>query len=69
MINEALTLNASGILLAHNHPSGDPRPSLADIVTTQRLCALAAELDLRVIDHLVFAGTSACFSYRQQELL
>lgn len=69
MIGEALALDASGLLLAHNHPSGDPTPSMADMLTTRRLCALAATLDLRVIDHLVFAGTSACFSYRQQGLL
>ena len=68
MIGRALVLDAAGLLLAHNHPSGDPRPSAADILTTRRLCELAAMLDMRVIDHLVFAGEST-FSYREQGLL
>lgn len=68
IISRALALDAAGLLLAHNHPSGDPRPSMADIMTTRRLCDIAAVLDIRVIDHLVFAG-ELTFSYREHGLL
>ena len=59
---------SAGLLLAHNHPSGDPTPSEADRRATRRLaCALEA-LNCAVIDHLVFAGTR-CVSFREQGLL
>ena len=56
IIADAANLCSSGILLAHNHPSGDPRPSASDCQVTRRLAAAAEALDCAVIDHLVFAG-------------
>ena len=52
---EALVLRSHGILIAHNHPSGDPTPSRADIAATRALSELATRLDIRVYDHLIFA--------------
>jgi DNA repair protein RadC len=49
----ALKANASGIILAHNHPSGNLSPSKADIALTQRLKAGGNLLDILVADHLI----------------
>ena len=54
---------SAAILLAHNHPSGDPRPSSADLSATRRLAVAAEALGCRLADHLVFAG-AACTSLR-----
>ena len=56
ILRRAVVLGARGLMLAHNHPSGDPTPSAADIEVTRRLAGTARDLDLQVYDHLVFAG-------------
>jgi DNA repair protein RadC len=68
IIADAALHGSSAILLAHNHPSGDPTPSNADKRATARLACAAEALDCRLVDHLVFAGT-ACTSFRQLGLL
>lgn len=52
----ALNHEAAGLIVAHNHPSGDPAPSRADIAATRRLAATAANLGIVLHDHLIFAG-------------
>jgi DNA repair protein RadC len=64
IIADATEHRSAGIVLAHNHPSGDPRPSDSDCRATRRLAAAAGALDCAVLDHLVFAGAS-CTSFRQ----
>lgn len=54
----ALQANAHGIILAHNHPSGNKKPSKADRQITERLRSGAELLDLRLLDHLIISGTS-----------
>lgn len=44
------------ISIAHNHPSGDPRPSAADIRTTQKMSDFCAETGVKLIEHLIIAG-------------
>ena len=51
----ARSVGAAGFFLAHNHPSGDPTPSRADIQVTNRLRRLSAEMDLSLIEHVVIA--------------
>jgi DNA repair protein RadC len=68
VIATALTLDAAALLLAHNHPCGDPTPSAADKSVTRRLAEVARPLGLRLIDHLVFAG-EGCASFRAMGLL
>ena len=63
IITDAAELGSAGILLAHNHPSGDARPSDSDCRATRRLATAAEALDCTVIDHLIFAGTE-CTSLR-----
>src|SRR3954468_12902461 len=64
IIADAVAHSSSGIVLAHNHPSGDARPSDADCRATRRLAAAAEAIDCAVLDHLVFAG-AACTSFRR----
>lgn len=47
---------ATGIIVAHNHPSGDPNPSKQDIATTQQLIAAGQILGVTLIDHVIVAG-------------
>ena len=68
IIADAAELGSAGLILAHNHPSGDPRPSDSDCRATRRLATAAEALDCTVLDHLVFAG-SDCTSFRQLGLL
>jgi DNA repair protein RadC len=53
VVKEALRLNAAALIVAHNHPSGDTRPSAADRAVTARLKQALALVDVRLIDHLV----------------
>jgi len=56
IVRDAIALGARGLVIAHNHPGGDPSPSRADKAATRRLADIARGLDIRLIDHLVFAG-------------
>ena len=53
VVKRALELNASALILVHNHPSGDPTPSDADIVMTRQITAAANALNITVHDHLI----------------
>jgi DNA repair protein RadC len=55
IVKRALELGASAIILAHNHPSGDPTPSRADIEMTREIAKAAAALKIAVHDHVVVA--------------
>ena len=52
---DALAFDAAGVVMAHNHPSGDPTPSVADRDATRRLARALQVLDVRLLDHLVVA--------------
>lgn len=56
IIGRAFQLGAAAYILVHNHPSGDARPSSADISATVRLAKLSADLDVPMLDHLIIAG-------------
>ncbi|MEA3052970.1 MAG: repair protein RadC [Sphingomonadales bacterium] len=68
IVATALRLGSSAIILAHNHPSGDPSPSEADLAATRRLAEAAAAVGIRLFDHLVFAGAE-CRSFQALGLL
>jgi DNA repair protein RadC len=53
VIKRALELSASALILVHNHPSGDPTPSKADIDMTNKLYALAGQFNIVIHDHLI----------------
>ena len=56
IVRSALRLGAATLIVAHNHPSGDPAPSAEDVAATRQLADAAAAVGLRLVDHLVFAG-------------
>jgi len=68
IFREAIRQSAAGVLLAHNHPSGDPQPSPEDIRLTQQLSAAGKLLGIEVVDHLVL-GHGRWFSLREKGLL
>jgi DNA repair protein RadC len=68
IVAEALAADGAGLILAHNHPSGDPSPSEADRQSTRILVEAAAPLGLIVHDHLIFAN-GECRSMRALGLL
>lgn len=68
IIRDAARLGSAGIVIAHNHPSGDATPSLEDCRATRRLATAAEAIDLALVDHLVFAGDD-CRSFRCLGLL
>ncbi|QQS13843.1 MAG: DNA repair protein RadC [Rhodospirillales bacterium] len=62
VLKRALVLNASALIAVHNHPSGNPKPSRADIEMTRELKAAAKALDVDLHDHVVIGhGTHASF--------
>jgi DNA repair protein RadC len=58
VVRRALELNAAALVLAHNHPSGVAEPSQADELITRRLSDALALIDVRVLDHMVVAGST-----------
>jgi DNA repair protein RadC len=64
----ALAQEASAVILAHNHPSGDPTPSYADIDVTTRCQQAGAILGVQVLDHLVI-GAGRWVSLREEGLM
>ena len=57
IVKRALELSATAIILAHNHPSGDPTPSQADVRMTQEIIAIATPLGVTVHDHVIVGRT------------
>lgn len=68
VVRRALELNASALILVHNHPSGDPTPSEADIAMTAQIAQAAGSMGITVHDHLII-GKSRELSFRSQGLL
>jgi DNA repair protein RadC len=68
VMERALAHKASGFILAHNHPSGDPAPSAHDCELTQAIKAAAATVGVRFLDHLII-GDATPFSFKANELL
>jgi DNA repair protein RadC len=65
---EAVKSGCSGVLLVHNHPSGDPEPSREDIETTRRLISAGNILGIKVLDHVVI-GDGRYISFKEQGLM
>jgi len=68
IVKRALELNASALILVHNHPSGDPTPSEADLSMTAQVQAACAALGLVLHDHLII-GKSRELSFRSAGFL
>lgn len=68
VVRRALELSASAIILVHNHPSGDPTPSRADIDMTRRIVDAARVFDIQVHDHVI-VGREGTNSFRALGLM
>ena len=68
VVKRALELNAAAVILAHNHPSGETRPSRADHEITQQLQQTLALVDIRVLDHII-VGRGKTTSFANDGLL
>ncbi len=70
VMKRALALHATGIAVAHNHPTGNPQPSPADREVTRNLAAAAATLEIRLLDHIIIGrDQQSYFSFRENGLL
>ncbi|MBN1438151.1 MAG: DNA repair protein RadC [Anaerolineales bacterium] len=67
VFREAIRANAAGMIVAHNHPSGDPSPSPEDLAVTRNLIEAGRLLDIPVLDHIVI-GRGRFVSMREQGL-
>jgi len=65
----AILANCANILIAHNHPSGDPHPSKEDRAITQRLKEAGALLGINLLDHVIVGGEGRYFSFADENLL
>jgi DNA repair protein RadC len=68
VVKRALELGASAIVLVHNHPSGDPTPSLADVDMTKKVVDAGQRLGVLVHDHIV-VGRKGHVSFRSLGLM
>jgi len=68
IFKEALALNACGIILAHNHPSGNLKPSDSDVRLTNELHKFGKMIDLQIIDHLIITD-DGFFSFARNGLI
>jgi len=68
LICSALRVDATGLILAHNHPSGTARPSARDVTSTLDLQRICNKIGIELIDHLIVASGS-WFSFQSERLL
>ena len=68
MVKKALSLNAASVIISHNHPSGKPVESEADILLTTQLKATLKMVDVRMLDHIIVAGNKT-LSFVEKGLL
>ncbi len=65
----AILSGSAALLIAHNHPSGDPEPSAEDLALTRRLAAAGSLLGIEILDHLVLGEAGRFVSLRERGLL
>ncbi len=68
VFSQAIKRGAASVLFVHNHPSGDPQPSRADVETTNRLVEAAAILGIHVLDHIII-GDGQYVSMKESGLM
>lgn len=68
VFNIAIRRSSSAIILAHNHPSGDPKPSTEDVNITKRLIEAGSIIGINVLDHIII-GDGIYFSMKEEEII
>lgn len=68
LFKEAISNTSASVVVAHNHPSGDPTPSREDIATTKRLCQAGELIGIEVLDHIII-GDNRWVSLKERGLM
>jgi DNA repair protein RadC len=68
LFREAVRQNAAALILAHNHPSGDPTPSPEDVAVTTEVVKAGKLLDIDVLDHIVIGSANRFVSLKERGL-
>jgi DNA repair protein RadC len=68
LLKKALEVGATGLLLAHNHPTGNLQPSKADIALTKKIKIAAQAIDIQLLDHLI-VSENGYFSFVDENTL
>lgn len=68
VLRNALLVNAASLILLHNHPSGDPRPSTQDIHFTERLKNACYLMDVQLLDHIII-GEDGFFNFADENII
>lgn len=66
---DVVRLDARRVVMAHNHPSGDPQPSQSDLTATKRLATALAALGVVLVEHVILTRSGGAFSLRGAGLL
>lgn len=66
VLREALLLNATSIMLLHNHPSGDPTPSRDDVIITKKLVEASKTVDITTLDHIIIGKNGQYQSLKER---
>ena len=70
LLKSSILSNATGMIMLHNHPSGDPTPSMEDMKLTARIGAAYEIIGIDLLDHIIVAGrTGQYFSFNENRLL
>ena len=67
IVGRAMEVKASAVIVGHNHPSGNPRPSKADVRLTEKLRQALNTFELALVDHIIISP-GGCYSFSQDEL-
>lgn len=65
VFKDAVRQSAAGVVVVHNHPSGDPQPSRADLRLTSRLVQAGEVLGIPVLDHVIVGSSGIGYSLRE----
>ncbi len=68
VLSPAIRVSAASVIFLHNHPSGDPKPSMDDIEITRRLCKSFDIVGINVLDHII-VGSGGYFSFKQKKMI
>ncbi|MBU4313939.1 MAG: JAB domain-containing protein [Actinobacteria bacterium] len=68
VLKPAILSNAASVIFVHNHPSGDPEPSMDDMEITKRLCRAFEICGISVLDHIII-GNNEYYSFKNKGLL
>lgn len=68
VLRKALQVNASALIVSHNHPSGNPIPSKKDIECTRRLHDACRTMDIKLMDHIIVCDNGKYFSFTDEKI-